>query len=321
VKPGFSLKKLICDFFLFIKCIQLVRKYDYDLLHAVEESVFMACVIKKLFKIPYVYDMDSCMSVQLIDKLPLFGIFRRPMEWLEKKAITESLGVLAVCESLENMVKKHAPHRLVARLEDISLLESGAVGREDLRKELGINGLVVMYVGNLEKYQGIDLLLEGFKLTLDENRDIHLIVIGGNLKDIHFYGERTQQLGIADKVFFCGGRPVSRLGFYLRQADILVSPRTQGENTPMKIYSYLDSGVCVVATRLATHTQVLDDTIAYLVDSSPEEMAKGLLSLAADKVKRQNIAFSARQRVRDEYSLPAFQRKLASFYENVQTIL
>jgi glycosyltransferase involved in cell wall biosynthesis len=77
----------------------------------------------------------------------------------------------------------------------------------------------------------------------------------------------------------------------------------------------------VVATRLATHTQVLDDTIAYLVDSSPEEMAKGLLYLAADKVERQNIASNARQRVQEEYSLPAFQRKLGSFYEKVQTIL
>ena len=47
---------------------------------------------------------------------------------------------------------------------------------------------------------------------------------------------------------------------------MLVSPRLKGLNTPMKIYSYLDSGSAVLATRLRTHTQVLDDRLAYLVD-------------------------------------------------------
>ena len=45
----------------------------------------------------------------------------------------------------------------------------------------------------------------------------------------------------------------------LLAADVLVSPRLKGLNTPMKIYSYLDSGSAVLATRLRTHTQVLDD--------------------------------------------------------------
>lgn len=321
IKPGFSVKKIICDFLLFLKCIRLVRKYDYELLHAVEESVFMAFIIKTVFKIPYVYDMDSCMSLQLIDKLPLLKMIRRPMEWVEKIAITGSIGVLPVCESLENMVLRYAPHRLVVRLEDISLLDSETEGEEDLRKELGIDGLMVMYVGNLEKYQGIDLLLEGFGEALKKNSTLSLVLIGGNSGDIHSYEKKAQHLGISEKVYFCGGRPLGQLGFYLRQADILVSPRTQGENTPMKIYSYLDSGVAIVATRLATHTQVLDDTIACLVESSAEEMAKGLLCLAENEVTRQDMASRAKKRVNDEYSLPAFQRKLSSFYDSVQTLL
>ncbi|MBU0959928.1 MAG: glycosyltransferase [Proteobacteria bacterium] len=175
-----------------------------------------------------------------------------------------------------------------------------------------------MYVGNLEKYQGIDLLLAGFKEAVARRSDLALVLIGGKKEDIQSYQQQTKQFGIAANVFFCGPRPVQQLGYYLGQADILVSPRTQGNNTPMKIYSYLDSGIPVLATKLPTHTQVLDEDISCLVKPIPADMAEGILILAEDKVLRERIAGKARKRVQEEYSLPAFQRKLKIFYEKLE---
>ncbi len=317
IKPGLSLKKLICDFFLFIKCIQLIRTYEFDLIHAVEESVFMAMVVKKIFKIPYVYDMDSCMSLQLVDKFPSLQLIRRLMEWLEKRAVINSSGVVAVCQALADIARRFAPDKYIARIEDITLLATDSEGNDPLREGLGITGLMVMYVGNLEKYQGIDLLMESFQKALTEKEDLSLVIIGGNKEDILFYQQRAKQLGIHKNVFFCGPRPVQLLGYYLSQADILVSPRIQGNNTPMKIYSYLDSGKAVLATRLPTHTQVLDDTIACLVNPATMEMAAGIVTLAKDTALRGNLGLNARKRVKEEYSLPALQRKVAVFYKNL----
>lgn len=321
IKPGLSPKKLVCDFFLFVKAVSLVRRYDFDLIHAVEEAVFMALVLKKIFKIPYVYDMDSCMSIQIVDRFPALGGVRRVMEWLEKTAINGSSGVLPVCKSLEDLVKKHAPEKLTTRLEDITLLERCGEGSENLRRELGIDGILLMYVGNLEKYQGIDLLLAGMLEALKSRDDLALVLIGGNEEDLAMYRARIKECNLDAKVFFCGPRPVTMLDFYLGQADILVSPRTQGNNTPMKIYSYLDSGKPVLATDLPTHTQVLDEQISCLVEPSAAGVARGILYLAEDGSRRADIGAQARQRVREEYSLPAFERKLRCFYETLQTRL
>lgn len=317
IKPGLSLKKLICDFFLFIKCIQLIRTGKFDLIHAVEESVFMAMVIKKIFKIPYVYDMDSCMSLQLVDKFPSLQLVRRMMEWLEKRAVINSSGVVAVCQALGDIARGFAPDKYIARIEDITLLATDNEGTDPLRERLGITGLMVMYVGNLEKYQGIDLLIESFREALAQKDDLNLVIIGGNKEDISFYQQRAEQLGIHKNIFFCGPRPVHLLGYYLKQADILVSPRMQGNNTPMKIYSYLDSGKPVLATRLPTHTQVLDSTIAYLAPPEVLEMAAGIVALGKDAAVRGNLGLNARERVKKEYSISAFQRKVAAFYNNL----
>ncbi|HEY3013063.1 MAG TPA: hypothetical protein VGJ36_09970 [Gemmatimonadales bacterium] len=70
---------------------------------------------------------------------------------------------------------------------------------------------------------------------------------------------------------FLGPRPISSLDDLFHRADVPVSPRLKGLNTPMKIYSYLDS----LATRLRTHTQVLDDHTAYLVAPEPEALGDG----------------------------------------------
>lgn len=317
IKPGLSLKKLVCDFFLALKCFSLVRREKFDLVHAVEEAVFIALMIKKVFRIPYIYDMDSCMSVQLADKFSILRIVVPVMEWLEKKAIVGSKGVVAVCRALEENVQKFAPGKPVVRLEDISLLATGVEGNELLRECLGINGTLLMYIGNLEEYQGVGLLLEGMSFALRQHEDLNLVIIGGREKDITFYRQESENLGIQKKVFFCGPRPVELLGYYLRQADILVSPRTQGNNTPMKIYSYLDSGRPVLATRLPTHTQVLDDAISLLVNADPVAMAAGIVRLADNRDFREALGSSARERVAQEYSYPAFQRKLLGFYQRM----
>ena len=74
---------------------------------------------------------------------------------------------------------------------------------------------------------------------------------------------------------FAGPRPVRRSAATLAQADILVSPRTLGENTPMKIYSYLASGRSILATDIGSHTQALDASCALLVRPEPGCVAAG----------------------------------------------
>lgn len=320
VKPGFSCKKLICDLLMLVKSIRLIRKKKYHMIHAVEEAAFIALLLQFFFDIPYIYDMDSMLSMQLADQMPMLGGLTRLMERCERKVMRCSCGVVAVCRSLEEKVHQMAPQVPVVRLEDISLLDAGPDGGEDLRAEHGIDGCVFMYVGNLEKYQGIDLLLEAFALAPPAFRQqVSLAVIGGREADIETYRKRSQQLGVEARVHLLGPRPVERLGHYLRQADILVSPRIQGNNTPMKIYSYLDSGRPVLATRLPTHTQVLDDGISMLAEPTAPAFLEAMLALQQDPELRQRLARAAGERVRQEYSREAFRTKLQQFYASITT--
>jgi glycosyltransferase involved in cell wall biosynthesis len=326
IRPGFSVKKVVCDLFMFVKCLRMVRKNRYDLIHAVEESAFIAAAMQRFAGIPYVYDMDSSLAEQLVDAYPGLHFAFATLRKCEAVAVRQSLGVLTVCAALEDVAHGHAPDKPIGRVEDTTLLpaeqphsSNGQGGESLLPAGVDGNSPVAMYVGNLEHYQGIGLLLEGFRHALVRVPTAHLVIVGGLRDDIAHYGRRAVQLGISSRVHFLGQRPISALEGLFRRADVLVSPRLKGLNTPMKIYSYLDSGTVVLATRLRTHTQVLDDRTAYLVEPEPEALGDGLAELLGDPALRQRLANQAKAYVQQEFTPAAARRKLSSFYTMMES--
>jgi glycosyltransferase involved in cell wall biosynthesis len=169
----------------------------------------------------------------------------------------------------------------------------------------------------LEPYQGIGLLLESFSLVRQQSDEAHLIIIGGERGDIVNYQRWACQLGIDTHVHFLGPQPISDLAFYLSQADILVSPRIRGNNTPMKLYSYLHSGKALVATDLLTHTQVLNHHVSILTDPSPTAFSQGLLELINNPEHRLALGRAGKNLVEEEYSYTAFRRKLDDLYNGL----
>ena len=319
IRPGFSVKKVLSDVLMVGSCLRLVRRNRYDLIHAVEESAFIAAAMRAFTGVPYVYDMDSSLAEQLVDSYPplrfAFPVLRR----MEGAAIRRSSGVLAVCAALQDVALAHAPGQLVGRVEDTTLLAGPKPADGNGRGLPPSDGPVAMYVGNLEAYQGIDLLLEGFRHTLGRLPEAKLVIVGGRDADIAHYRGRAERLGIDGSVVFAGPRPIGMLPELLQQADVLVSPRLKGLNTPMKIYSYLDSGSAVLATRLRTHTQVLDDGMAYLVEPEPRALGQGLAVLMADPELRARLASSAKAYVQREHTPQAARRKLETFYTTMES--
>jgi glycosyltransferase involved in cell wall biosynthesis len=317
VPIGISWQKLACDALLVLSMIGLLLRNRYDVVHAVEESVFPAAAFGVLSKRKLVYDMDSSLSEQLVDKWtplrPLATVFR----WLERAAVRRSAVVLPVCEDLAHKVRPWTDAGRVTVLPDVPMGDSNPPGFcESLRDLVGPRSVIGLYVGNLERYQGIDLLVEGLA-AMSKDVDFCMVVIGGSPGDVTRYRQRTQELGIADRVSLLGPRPLAYLNAYLEQADVLVSPRTMGQNTPMKVYSYMQSGKAILATDIRSHTQALDATCAELVPPEPEAVARGLERLARDEPRRRQLGSAARLKAESEYSLDAYRARLRRAYDQL----
>jgi len=164
----------------------------------------------------------------------------------------------------------------------------------------------VLYTGTFEAYQGLDLLFASMAIVKRARPDARLLLAGGRADQVTRAGGQARAAGVGDVTIFAGERPASEIPAYLLAADVLVSPRSRGTNTPLKIYQYLRSGKPIVATRLLTHTQVLDDETAILTGITPQEFADGIVAGLTDRARAASIGRRARELAETKYSYDAY---------------
>jgi glycosyltransferase involved in cell wall biosynthesis len=315
---GISWKKLVCDLLISGRLLGLALSHRYDVIHAVEEAVFPAILLRSSARARVVYDMDSLLGESLVSKWRLL----RPAEWalraMERAVIRRADAVFAVCSDLAQHVSVDAPGVPVFLIEDVALPSQQFFGgAEPLRELLDIRGPFALYVGNLQRYQGIEQIVRAMA-QLPEALDLTLVLIGGAEEDVVRTRALVRKLHLQQRVHLLGPRPLAQLTGFLTQADILVSPRLRGSNTPMKVYSYMNSGRALLATRILSHTQVLDDDCALLVEPNPQALAKGLATLTADDALRARLGAAARWRARERYSVEAFREKVRAAYRTLE---
>ncbi len=323
VKVGPSLAKVPLDTLMLLKAFSLCCRNHYDVIHAVEESAFFAVWLKKIFRTKFIYDMDSMISEQLrytgfTSSRPILNLAER----LESSAMRNSDFVLTVCDSLTETVKKNAPGTRVVQIEDAPIQSSFQENHEKshkLREELNLGeALCVVYTGNLENYQGIDMLVRAAAQTLKVEPSARFIIVGGEEKQIEKLRRLTANLDISNTCIFTGKRPIEEMPAFMTLASVLVSPRIKGVNTALKLYTYMQSGKPIVATNLPTHTQVLDDTCAILVLPQIDDLATGLLRALREPLLISNLGKEARKRVASKYSLPSFKNKVRTAYQSLE---
>jgi glycosyltransferase involved in cell wall biosynthesis len=314
VRAGASLAKLVLDVPFLAEAIWRMAFGHYDVVHAVEEAAHLAAPAARFLGLPLVADVDSSIP----DQLQYSGFAGRgPLPWLANRLETHALRhaavAITVCTSLTEGVRAKAPGTPVFQVEDPPLVDDRLADPQavaDLRQSLGLGPEpVVLYSGNFESYQGVDLLVDAARAV----PEAQFVFMGGEPDQIA--AVKAQAGG---RFAFAGKRPPSELPTFLALAHVLVSPRRQGENTPFKIYTYLASGKPIVATRIPTHTQLLDDTMAFLVEPSAEGLARGVRAALADPAEAAAKARRGRALVDREYSEARYAEKVAAAYAEVE---
>ncbi|PWT88017.1 MAG: hypothetical protein C5B54_11310 [Acidobacteria bacterium] len=317
VKVGPSVGKLYLDFFLFFTVLKLLFKNKYDAIHTHEEACFIGMFLCKLWRIPHVYDMHSSLAQQFAN----FNLVRAPwvhriLQFFEKQALKSSDAIIAICPYLDDHVKSAGIKNQVFVIENTPEAET-FFKRPTEKAKCFKDKQLVLYAGTFEAYQGLDLLLESIPLVLNTRKDVAFLMIGGDRASIERFEKRAAELGVNGNLKLMEKVPVEDVSQYLAAADVLVSPRKEGTNTPLKIYSYLRSGKPIVATNLVTHTQVLTKDIAILTDPTPQAFAGGILE-ALENPAVGGMVERARQLSEEKYSYREYLSKTSKLYSFIE---
>lgn len=322
VGVGPSVRKAVLDVAMALWTIGLLLRNRYDFVHAHEESVFWARALKPLFRFRLVYDMHSSLPQQLGNfNYSRSRLLVRLFERLEDGALRAADAVLTICPDLADYalarIADPTRHFLVensifepVRLRARDDRDGAAPAAEAPPEPLPEGRPVIVYAGTFEAYQGVDLLLRAFALARRERPDAFLLMVGGTSAQVAQARALAAELELGDDCRFTGRVHQATARHYTSRATVLTSPRIQGTNTPLKVYEQLACGIPLVATRIYSHTQVLDEGVCFLVDPTPEAFAAGLVAALADRTRREQVVDAARSLYAEKYSRPIYERKL-----------
>lgn len=306
VRTGPSLAKLALDFFLFLKVLQRLWREDYDLIHTHEEGSLIGVFCQKMTKIPHLYDMHS----SLVQQMGNFNFTRskvilRFFKFSERISLKNATAVIVICRSLFDYaagITTAAKLTLIENFMDDRPVTANEEKLLQVQNKINPEGKkIIMYTGTLEAYQGIPLLLESLSLLGD---DFRLILIGGKEDQVAKLQRQVREMKLEKRVMVLGQKRSRDIPYYLHAASVLVSPRILGTNIPLKIYSYLASGVPVVATDLITHTQSINKDIAILAAAAAEPFAAAIRLAAGPQ--GQAVAGRALAYCREHYSTESY---------------
>jgi glycosyltransferase involved in cell wall biosynthesis len=323
VRIGPSIAKVLLDSLMLFTIGRLALTKRYDAIHSHEEMGLIGVWLSKWLRIPHLYDMHSSLPQQLSNfKYSQSSWLHSVFTWAEDQMVHKSDVVITICQELQDTVASMG-------VADRSLLIENVMGGDvdeppsrspaEVRAAWGISETapLALYTGTFEAYQGVDMLIDAVAILAKQRPDARVVVVGGESPQVEDAKARAASVGAASSIVFTGQQPAKEIPGFVEAADLLVSPRIRGTNTPLKIYSYLRSGKPIVATNLLTHTQVLSPAIARLVEPNPAPFAAAMLELMDRPDERARLAAAARAVAQEKYSRASYLKKTANAYERL----
>jgi glycosyltransferase involved in cell wall biosynthesis len=324
VKIGPSAAKIPLDVLLAFTAFRKALFGRYDAIHSHEEGGLIGVGLSSLFRVPHLYDMHSSLPQQLTNfAFSRSSLVRTIFLAVERLMIRRSRVVIVICPSLENTVREVEPHARVVVIENAPGSAEGEPTPDEAARvrrtfNLASSTPLIVYTGTFEAYQGLDLLFEAMALVRSRRPDARLLLAGGTPEQVARAEQEVRRRAMDDVTIFAGERPAAEIPALLLAADVLVSPRSRGTNTPLKIYQYLRSGRPIVATRLLTHTQVLSDETAVLTAPSAAEFGAGILDVLDQPERSAQKGRRARELADSKYSYDAYLERTREAYRALE---
>jgi glycosyltransferase involved in cell wall biosynthesis len=328
---GSSRHKVALDIFLASHILRAARRFKPDIIHGhLHEGALMGALVAKWLDKPLVFDFQGSLTGEMVDHhfLNPRGIFYKPMRalegWITHQPATIFTSAAYQAQLLER--EYHVPARKIIHVPDGVNPEWFRPWSDQERQEfraqkfqlkvetLGIKAgrSVVVYLGLLADYQGVDHLLQAAQKILARGVDTHFLIMGypGTEKYIRW----AREMGIADRVVFPGRIPYEDIARWLAVGNIAVAPKLSRSEGNGKILNYMASALPVVAFDNPVARDYLGEDGIYAPSGDIDALAQGIEFLLTDRETARTLGKKLRTRALEKFSWDASAKKIETVY-------
>jgi glycosyltransferase involved in cell wall biosynthesis len=174
-----------------------------------------------------------------------------------------------------------------------------SISKQEAKARLGLptDTRIILYIGRLGMWKGVETMLEASE-QFKQDSSVQFAIIGGYEHEIAPLKQRYPH------VRFLGTLPYKDLPFNQQAADILILPNTGKDvvsvsfTSPLKLFTYMASGVPIVASDLPSIREVVSSESVYLFrPDDPNSLAACIETALNDPEDSQKRARVARELV------------------------
>jgi len=281
------------------------------------ESIFWRELFQKR-DIYYGRDYLSLLYLSIFSKNTAWETHTGEWNFFVKLYCKTSKKIVAISQGLKDFYteKGVSPEKIIVAHDGVDSEHFNVtITKEEAKEKLGIktNLPVVMYIGALGLWKGVDTLLEASEFFKEKAQ---VVIIGGSEKEVGSLREKYKG------VIFLGYRPYKELPVNQKAADVLVVPNTGKDKisvkytSPLKIFAHMASGVPIVASDLPSIREILNEENAYFAEAdNAKSFAEIIMMVLLNKQEAQKRSLNA---IRDteEYTWLNRAKNISSFILN-----
>ena len=293
---------------------------NYDLIHGhhLQNSLcYYAILLGKLRTKPFVYTLH--------DPFIASGYpFRKGLPGnIVKLCLKQSSKIIALSPNESHIIHSQfgVDNNRIAMIPNGLPLELyQKTSNSTFRQKYGLNGsIIILFVGQLEKFKGVDYLLEVARKIITKYRNVKFVIKTWNLQLLNYYQNMARRFGIEKNVLFITNVASHQdLVEMYYSCDLYVQPSLV-ECLSLAILEAMACSKPVIATNVGgTAYEVLDGKTGFLVEPrNVLQLEEKIVELIKSESLRVRMGKNGNERVRQLFSLDKMGRQLTKLYDEV----
>ena len=300
---GYMIVSISFFMLAFVKLFFLSLKKKYDLLqiHNMPDFLVFVGLICKLKHIPIILDVHDLTLELFVDKWKdkKYSFLIPIIKFVEKISYKFANNIITVNEICkEILIKKGVPREKITVVLNTA---NKSIFEFDHSRDFKIinRNAKILYHGTVAHRFGLHTAIEAMSIVNKKIPGSVLNIYGkydknykNNLEDL------VKKLSLEKNVFFHDTIPLEKVYEIIKISDIGVVPYINNNymniSLSTKTFEYAASGLPIVATKLlALYTLFGGESIAFLENLNPSNLAEEIVCLCLEPEKRRNYTLNA----------------------------
>ena len=317
----FEVLQLAYNFVVYLRIRRAIREFQPDLIYERYALFnFAGVLLAKRMKIPLILEVNTPYAQAWAQ---YFGLYlRRLARWIERRTLLAAGHIITVTQVQEKMlISEGIPAAQVSVCHnaiDPSWFDPMRHHDPALRDRLGLSGIVIGFVGTMNRWQGIPEFPKVLREVLLRCENVCFLFVG----DGEFRAELENYCraeGLAQRVVFTGRKPHADIPALVAAMDIAILLNSNDYGSPMKIFEYLGMGKAVIAPAVGPVKEVLreGETGLLITPGDASEMAQAIIRLVQDPLLRRRLGGAGRDYVTANHTWHQNAVKTLAAYERM----